>query len=66
MVNAIAAHQRALDLATLVSLNLEMSGINFRLEGSPAGLCGFSHRGIGDYTDALAVLVEVANSSQGA
>ena len=66
LVNAIAAHQRALDLATIASLNMEMLGLNLRLESSPVGLHGFSHREIGDYTDALAVLLEVANPSQGA
>ena len=66
LVNAIAAHERAMDLATLTALNLEMIGINLRLERSPYGLHGFSHREIGDYTEAMAVLLEVANPSQGA
>lgn len=65
LINAIVAHQRALDLATLTAINLEISGINIRLEVSPTELHGLSHRELGDYTDTLAVLLEVPNASQG-
>jgi len=55
LVNAICAHQRALELATLAAINLEMSGINIRLEVSPVGLHGFSHREIGRTDETLVV-----------
>lgn len=65
LINAIVAHQRALDLAILTSINLEISGINIRLEVSPTKLRGLSHRELGDYTDTLAILLETPNASQG-
>jgi len=36
-----------------------------RLEVSPVGLHGFSHRELGDHTEVLAILTETSNPSQG-
>lgn len=65
LVNAVAVHQRALDLSSWVAMELEAKGIQMRVEASPLGLHGFSHREYGDFTDALAILSETPNPSQG-
>lgn len=65
LVNAIAVHQRALDLSSWVAMELEAKGILMRVEASPEGLHGFSHREYGDFTDVLAILSETPNPSQG-
>jgi len=65
LVNAVAVHQRALDLSSWVSMELESKGIPMRVEASPPGLHGFSHREYGDFTNVLAILSETPNPSQG-
>ena len=66
LVGAIAAHERAMDLATISVLNLEaIWGVNVRLEISPKNLRGLSHREWGDYTDTLAVLIETPSPMHG-
>ena len=65
LVDALAVHERALDLATWVCMELEAQGVPMRLEVSPKGLHGFSHRELGDATDALVILSETSNPSQG-
>lgn len=65
LVNAVAVHERALDLSSWVAMELEAKGIPMRVEASPAGLHGFSHREYGDFTNVLAILSETPNPSQG-
>lgn len=65
VVNAIVAHERAMELAAMVGMDLEMQGISMRLEPSPTNLRGLSHREWGDNSDALAILVETPNPSHG-
>jgi hypothetical protein len=65
VVNAIVAHERAMDVAALVNVGLAGQGIDISLEQSPAGLRGLSHREWGDATPALAVLAETTNPAQG-
>lgn len=65
LVNAVAVHQRALDLSSWVAMELEAKGILMRVEASPEGLHGFSHREYGDFTNVLAILSETPNPSQG-
>lgn len=65
LVNAVAVHQRALDLSSWVAMELEAKGILMRVEASPVGLHGFSHREYGDFTNVLAILSETPNPSQG-
>ena len=65
VINAIVAHERAMDIAAEATMNLQMDGIQMRIEPSPANLHGLSHREWGDYTDTLAVLMETPNPSQG-
>jgi predicted deacylase len=65
LVNAMAVHERAKALASVAILNLELQGIKMRLEISPKHLRGLSHREIGDYTQALAVLMETQSPYHG-
>jgi len=66
LVGAIAAHQRALDVATISVLNMEaVWGVNVRLEVSPKNLHGLSHREWGDYSDTLAMLIETPSPMHG-
>jgi predicted deacylase len=65
VVNTIVAHERAMDLAALVNMNLQATGIAIGLEASPRNLHGLSHREWGDATSALAVLMETTNPAQG-
>lgn len=63
--DAIVFHQNAAELAITAQMMLEMDNIQIRLEESPVNLRGLSHREIGDSTDAMVLLLEVANPSQG-
>jgi hypothetical protein len=65
VVNAIVAHERAMPVASGAVLNLEFDDITIGLEPSPRNLRGLSHRELGDATDALALLCETSNVSQG-
>lgn len=65
VVNAIVAHERAMPVASAAVLNLEFDDITIGLEPSPKNLRGLSHREIGDATDALSMLCETSNVSQG-
>lgn len=65
VINAMVAHERAMELASTAVMNLEFDNIKIGLEPSPVNLRGLTHREIGDYTDAYAVLMETANASQG-
>jgi hypothetical protein len=65
VINAIVAHERAMPLASAVVMSMELRGIKIGLEPSPKNLHGLTHREIGDHTEALAVLMETANPSQG-
>jgi len=65
VVNTIVAHQRAVDLSALASVNLQAIGMTIGLETSPESLHGLSHREWGDATPALAVLMETTNPAQG-
>ncbi len=63
--NAIVAHEDALSLAADVKLELDSVDLSIRVEPSPAKLRGLTHRELGDYTDAYALLCEGGNPSQG-
>ena len=65
VVNTIVAHERASDLAALVSMDLDEAGIRIGLEASPRQLRGLSHREWGDSTPVLAILLESTNPAQG-
>jgi hypothetical protein len=61
IVNCVIFHERAQELATMGSIDLEAEGIKMRLEPSPKNLRGMSHRELGDHTTTTAVLFETAN-----
>lgn len=65
VVNAIVAHERAMDCASIAVLELQLEGLDFSLEPSPANFRGLSHRELGDHTPCLATLMESANAIQG-
>ena len=65
VINAIVAHERAMKVASVAVLNLEFEDIRISLEPSPRNLHGLSHRELGDSTDALVMLFEATNASQG-
>ena len=65
VINAIVSHDRAMDIASQVVMNLEFEDITIGLEQSPKTLHGLTHRELGDYTDTYAVLMETANAAQG-
>lgn len=65
VINAMVAHERAMGIAAEATMNLQMDGIQMRIEPSPANLHGLTHREWGDYTDTFAVLMETSNPSQG-
>ena len=65
VINAIVAHERAMDYAAEVTIGLQMDGLKIGLEPSPKSLRGLSHRELGDATDTLAILMETANPAQG-
>lgn len=64
-INAIVAHERAMDIAAEAKIWMEVDGIDISIESSPKNLHGLTHRELGDYTDTLALLMETANGSQG-
>ncbi len=64
-INAIVAHDRAMDLAANASLEMQFKGVDISLEPSPVKLRGLTHRELGDHTDTLALLMETGNPSQG-
>jgi hypothetical protein len=61
IVNCVIFHERAQEIATMGSIDLEASGIKLRLEPSPKNLRGMSHRELGDHTNTIALLLETAN-----
>ncbi|MBT8076292.1 MAG: succinylglutamate desuccinylase/aspartoacylase family protein, partial [Gammaproteobacteria bacterium] len=65
VVDALVAHERAMELAAMVTMELEFEGVPIRLEPSPKNLRGLNHREWGDNADVLAVLLETCNASAG-
>jgi hypothetical protein len=65
VINAIVAHDRAMKVASVAVLNLEIDEITIGLEPSPVKLRGLSHRELGDATETLALLIEATNPAQG-
>lgn len=65
VINATVVHDKGMDIASVGVMNLQLEGISMSLEPSPVNLRGLSHREIGDSTDAISILMETANASQG-
>lgn len=65
VVDALVAHENAMELAAIATMELEFEGVPIRLEPSPQNLRGLNHREWGDNADVLAMLMETCNSSHG-
>lgn len=65
VVNAVVSHEKGMDIASNVSMNMQMQDVNISLEPSPKGLRGLSHREWGDHTETLPFLLETPNPAQG-
>jgi hypothetical protein len=65
VINAIVAHERAMDVAALATVDLQIEGLEFNLEPSPANFHGLIHRELGDSTTARVMLFESAGALQG-
>lgn len=65
VVDAIVAHERSMELAAAVTMELKGMDIETRLEPSPKNFHGLSHREWGDATDVMPILMETGNPSQG-
>lgn len=65
VINAMVAHEDAMDLAVEAALFLEFENIQIAVEPSPGNLRGLSHREWGDATGTKAILLESANPIQG-
>ena len=64
-VNALVAHQKAIDIAAEAVMYMEMDGLSISLEQSPKNLSGLSHREWGDNSQTMPFLLEASNPSQG-
>jgi hypothetical protein len=59
VINTIVMHQKAQELATMVSMTLsDLEGFTIGTEFSPLNLHGLSHREIGDHSQAVSLLFE--------
>ncbi len=65
VINAIVFHSRSAELAAMTLMELQLAGMDFRLEESPLNLRGLSHREWGDHAGIHAFLLESANASHG-
>ncbi len=65
VINAIVAHERAMDIAALATVDLQLEGLEFNLEPSPTNFHGLIHREMGDNTGARVLLFESAGALQG-
>jgi len=65
VINAVVAHDRAMDIAGLAVVDLQIAGLDFSLEPSPANFHGLIHREIGDFTGSRVLLFETAGALQG-
>ena len=64
-INAIVAHQDAMELSSWAAMDMQFEGMKISIEASPTNLHGLSHRELGDFTNTMATLMETANASQG-
>ena len=65
VINALVFHEQSAELAAMTLMELQMEGLEFRLEESPYNLRGLSHREWGDHGGISAFLFESANASHG-
>ncbi|HDK27717.1 MAG TPA: deacylase [Candidatus Atribacteria bacterium] len=60
VVSTYVAHQNAEDITMMAAMMLSAEQFPMKSEVSPKNLRGLSHREVGDFTDALVVLMETA------
>lgn len=65
VINAIVFHENSAEQAAIALMELQLEGIELRLEESPENLRGLSHREWGDEAGIAAFLLETANASHG-
>lgn len=65
IINAIVYHEKSEEIAMYSVLELEMEGLSFAPEMSPANFHGLSHREWGDFTNAYPFLMETSSPVQG-
>lgn len=65
VINALVSHEKAMELAANVVVDMQLQGVQISLEPSPVDLRGLTHRELGDHTDTLALLMEAPNPAQG-
>ena len=66
VIDATVAHEKSMELAAIVTMELEMMDIPMRLEPSPVNFRGLSHREWGDACpNVIPILMEVGNPAQG-
>lgn len=65
VIDAIVFHENSAELAAVAQMNLQLEGLDFRLEASPKNLRGLSHREWGDQAGIRALLLETPNPVQG-
>lgn len=58
VVCTYVAHDRAMDISMMAAMDLSSTEFDMKIEQSPKGLKGLTHREWGDYTDTLAVEME--------
>jgi hypothetical protein len=64
-INAMGVHEKNADLGTIAALDLNMQGVDIRLEMSPPKFRGLTYRELGDHTPAWTVLLETPNPTSG-
>lgn len=60
VVSTYVAHEDANDIAMMAAMTLSAEQFPMKSESSPKSLRGLSHREVGDFSDALVVLMETA------
>jgi hypothetical protein len=65
VINAMVFHENTAELAATALMELQMDGVDLRLENSPENLRGLSHREWGDASGIYSILLETANPAQG-
>jgi len=65
VINALVFHEGSAELAAMTLMELQLEGLEYRLEESPANLRGLSHREWGDSAGIFALLFETANAAHG-
>jgi hypothetical protein len=58
VVSTYVAHDDAMDIGMMAAMMLSATQFPMKIEASPKNLKGLTHREVGDFSDALALLME--------